>query len=32
VVNLEDIVKLRDPLKDRLVELVESHGEKLLPS
>jgi len=32
VVNLEDIVKLRDPLKARLVELVESHGEKLLPT
>jgi hypothetical protein len=31
VVNLEDIVNLRNPFKDRLAELVRSHGEDLLP-
>ena len=31
VINLDDIVKMRDPLKERLIELVKSHGEDLLP-
>jgi hypothetical protein len=31
VVNIDDIVALRDPLKDRLIEIVRSHGEDLLP-
>jgi hypothetical protein len=31
VVNLEDIANLSHPFKDRLVELVKSHGEDLLP-
>lgn len=31
VINLEDIKKLRNPFKDRLTELVNSHGENLLP-
>ena len=29
VVRLDDIAKLRDPLKQRLMELVQSHGENL---
>jgi hypothetical protein len=31
VVNLEDIVNLRHPLKDQLVELVKSHGVDIPP-
>jgi len=31
VVNLDDIVNLNNPLKERLIELVKSHGENLLP-
>lgn len=31
VVNIDDIVQLTDPLKQRLLELVKSHGEELLP-
>src|SRR5262249_9788615 len=30
VVNLDDIAALRDPLKERLMEAVRSHGENLL--
>ena len=32
VVNLEDIPRIQDPLKERLLELARSHGENLLPS
>jgi hypothetical protein len=32
VVNLDDLVQMRDPLKDRLIELVQSHGDNLLPA
>jgi hypothetical protein len=31
VVNLDEIARLDDPLKRRLIELVRSHGEDLLP-
>jgi hypothetical protein len=31
VVNLDDIVQLRDPLQQRLLELVRKHGDDLLP-
>jgi hypothetical protein len=31
VVNVEDIVQMRNPLRERLLELVKSHGEDLLP-
>jgi hypothetical protein len=31
VINVEDIVKLRDPLRERLVELVKGHDPELLP-
>jgi hypothetical protein len=31
VVNLDDIIELRDPLSERLIELVKSHGEQLQP-
>jgi len=31
IVNIDDIIKLRDPLKERLTEIVKSHGEALLP-
>jgi hypothetical protein len=31
VVNLDDIAKLRDPLKDQLLELVKTYGEDLTP-
>jgi len=31
VVNIADIVELRDPLSDRLLELIKTHGERLLP-
>jgi len=31
VVNLDDLARLRDPLRDRLVELVRSHDKNLLP-
>lgn len=32
VVNIDDIIKLRDPLRERLIELVRSHGDNLLPT
>ena len=32
VVNIDDIVKLRDPLRDRLIDLVKSHAPDLLPT
>ncbi|MGB9180919.1 MAG: hypothetical protein WCB68_16930 [Pyrinomonadaceae bacterium] len=31
VINLEDIQKMRNPLKDQLIGLVKNHGEHLLP-
>ncbi len=31
VVNVADIVKMRDPLRERLIELVKSHDPNLLP-
>lgn len=31
VVNLDDIVRMGDPLKRRLLDLVKSHGDDLLP-
>jgi len=31
VINIDDIVKLHDPLKDRLIEIVSSHGRNLPP-
>jgi len=31
IANIDDIVQLGDPLKDRLLELVRSHGNNLLP-
>ncbi len=31
VVNVADIVKMRDPLKERLMELIKSHDPSLLP-
>jgi len=31
VVNVEDILELRDPLKEQLLELVKLHGEQLSP-
>jgi hypothetical protein len=31
VVSLDDLAQLRDPLRDRLVELVRSHDRSLLP-
>lgn len=31
VVNIDDIVQMGDPLKQRLLELVKSHGDDLLP-
>jgi hypothetical protein len=31
VVNVQDIVKMQDPLRERLIALVKSHGEDLLP-
>jgi hypothetical protein len=32
VINVEQIPRLRDPLKERLMELMRSHGEDLLPA
>jgi hypothetical protein len=32
IVNIEDIVQLRDPIKDRLIEIVKSHDASLLPA
>ncbi len=32
VVNLDDIVKMEDPLKVELVQIVRNHGEGLLPA
>jgi hypothetical protein len=32
IVNIDDIVQLHDPLKDRLIELVKTHDKDLLPS
>jgi hypothetical protein len=29
VVNIADIIELRDPLSDRLIELAKTHGERL---
>jgi hypothetical protein len=31
VINLDDIAKMRNPLRDRLVELVRGYGSDLLP-
>lgn len=31
IINIDDIVNLRNPLRERLIELVKSHGENLLP-
>jgi hypothetical protein len=31
IVNVEDIAQMRDPLKERLIEIVKSHGENLPP-
>jgi hypothetical protein len=31
VVSIDEIVQLRDPLRDRLIEIVKAHGEDLLP-
>lgn len=31
VINLEDIIKLRDPLRERLIETVRGFGDDLLP-
>ncbi len=31
VVSLQDIVRMSDPLKDQLIQMVKSHGEELLP-
>jgi hypothetical protein len=31
VVNLDEIVHLRNPLRERLLEIVKAHGEDLLP-
>jgi hypothetical protein len=31
VVNLEEIAQLRNPFKERLIEIVRSHGEDLMP-
>jgi hypothetical protein len=30
IVNVDDVVKLRDPLRERLIELIKSHDEGLL--
>lgn len=32
VVNLEDIAKMGDPLKEQLVQIVRNHGDNLLPA
>jgi hypothetical protein len=31
IVNLDDVVKMRDPLKEQLIELIKTYGEHLLP-
>ena len=31
VINLEDVIRLRNPFKDQLEELVKAHGQ-MLPS
>jgi hypothetical protein len=31
VINLDELVKRRDPFRERLIELVKQHGNDLLP-
>lgn len=31
IINVDDIVKMHDPLRNRLIEIVKGHGDNLLP-
>jgi len=31
VINLDEVTQLRDPFKERLIQIVKSHGDDLLP-